>query len=498
MEPNHGNSTRVKEGLAAASEQPRARLFNLLSLVLLSSVLLTVASCTGGCAADSFAKVSKSPVRSKSVARSIFWDNVRSNFWPRTAALLAASCAAGGVLLLLQGTRPRSSPRKLLLVWSAAVGVTGIGFALKGIEGDGLLDRVSIIATMVSCAACGVLAPLCLCTRPSARRVCGSGQRKPEVIGRRSSRFTFDSLDDLRDFRYHRAGITPPMKPPRRRKNLITRASQPPRKIKALSWPMTILLLSPIWLGVYFVLGKPGWPRAKSAQPEPASVPGKSPESHPQEEEGKQFAIPPLPSEETQPKIGPPPTPLLEEENEPIQDVREQNPPRRGSLEVRVSVVRVPDGDTLDVQYLEFADDRKRNELRCAPCLERQREKRTVEGDSQIRMAGGLDAPELKTASGKWAKSHLEELLAGADEVWLDVDDLGGSCEWHGHATRDKYCRVLALVWIRKGEDWHEVGRALLLEGQKRYPTHDWLRYRRYSSEFDLERPWDGEPIRRQ
>lgn len=156
--------------------------------------------------------------------------------------------------------------------------------------------------------------------------------------------------------------------------------------------------------------------------------------------------------------------------------------PDGASLDVRVRVIRVADGDTLDVVI-----DRPTGELSCEGCTERQRRNRPVEGTTQVRLAGGLDAPGRSTPEGDWAIGFLENLFRDADEIWLDIDGLGGPCKEHGHATRDHYCRLLGSLWVRKKGTWTNAGRALLDEGRALYPAHNWLRYKSFPSEVKFE-----------
>lgn len=168
---------------------------------------------------------------------------------------------------------------------------------------------------------------------------------------------------------------------------------------------------------------------------------------------------------------------------------------KRGRLEARVEVVRVVDGDTLDVRILEVPDQAKEKEAKCKACLRFQQDSRRkrgwagVEGDTHVRLSGNLDAPEWETPGGKKAKEFLKDLIDEADEVWLDIDDRGGDCRHHKHAYRDKYCRLLAVVWVRHGKNWTELARALV-EKKLADIRRDW----KFPTEFDLSRPWQGAP----
>jgi hypothetical protein len=192
------------------------------------------------------------------------------------------------------------------------------------------------------------------------------------------------------------------------------------------------------------------------------------------------------------------PTPAPVEPNPPavLQRPAVSAPPRPGRLEARVRLDRVTDADGLDVTILEVADPSKQEELRCRACAERHREERRLEGETAVRLGGGIDAPELGTPGGDWATQFVTDQLAGADEIWIDLDDAGGPCQRHGHKMRDRFCRLLAQVWIRKGDRWFELSRVLLEEGMKQFPQHNWLRYRNFASEFDLERPSAGDPTK--
>jgi endonuclease YncB( thermonuclease family) len=69
-------------------------------------------------------------------------------------------------------------------------------------------------------------------------------------------------------------------------------------------------------------------------------------------------------------------------------------------------------------------------------------------------------------------------------EVYLDLDNLavGGVT---GRPYRDRYERLVAVIYVKLDGQWINVNAELLRWGQEEYPDHDWLKYRYITSEFD-------------
>ena len=143
----------------------------------------------------------------------------------------------------------------------------------------------------------------------------------------------------------------------------------------------------------------------------------------------------------------------------------------------------VPDGDTLDVVLTRILDP-QHGEARCTSCWARQTRSRTVHGDTQIRLGGGIDAPEGDAPGGPETREILLRLLREAETLHLDVDDGARGCDEHGHSGRDTHCRLLAKVYVRDGERYVDVNATLVAWGREHYPRHDWLRYAGLPSEF--------------
>jgi endonuclease YncB( thermonuclease family) len=137
----------------------------------------------------------------------------------------------------------------------------------------------------------------------------------------------------------------------------------------------------------------------------------------------------------------------------------------------------VVDGDTLDVFVTRIVDEPKHGEARCAACLATERAGREVHGDTRVRLGGGVDAPEAGKPGGDETRDFLLALFTPGETLYLDVDDDARGCPAHHHRGRDKYCRLLAHVYVRRGDDWVDVNATLVAWGRAHYPQHDWLRY---------------------
>ncbi len=154
----------------------------------------------------------------------------------------------------------------------------------------------------------------------------------------------------------------------------------------------------------------------------------------------------------------------------------------------------VIDGDTLDVVLTRIVDPGVHGEAACKACRAGQTRDRHVHGDTQVRLGGGIDAPEADAPGGRETREALLALLAGADRLYLDIDDRARGCERHGHPGRDKYCRLLAKVYVRSGDAFVDVHATLLAWGRAHFPDHDWLRYADRPSEFGPPVPAGGAP----
>ena len=144
----------------------------------------------------------------------------------------------------------------------------------------------------------------------------------------------------------------------------------------------------------------------------------------------------------------------------------------------------VLDGDTLDVVVTRIADERAHAELRCTACLVAQRVERQVHGHTQVRLGGGLDAPEARETGGRETREFLLGLLGSTQTLYLDIDDGARGCAAHVHPGRDNHCRLLAKLYVRRGDTYVDVNATLVRWGRAHYPHHDWMRYANKPSEF--------------
>ena len=98
-----------------------------------------------------------------------------------------------------------------------------------------------------------------------------------------------------------------------------------------------------------------------------------------------------------------------------------------------------------------------------------------------VRFSGGIDAPELGNPGGYQARDFIISLCPPGSYVYLDLDN---------YATgkgpyRDIYGRLLAVIYVKVGDSWININAELLRWGMQTYPTHNWLKYTYFSSEFD-------------
>ena len=144
----------------------------------------------------------------------------------------------------------------------------------------------------------------------------------------------------------------------------------------------------------------------------------------------------------------------------------------------------VPDGDTLDVVLTRIVDEAAHGEAKCAACRAAQARDRDVHGHTQLRLGGGIDAPEADAIGGRETREVLLALLGSGRALYLDIDDGARGCPQHAHSGRDVHCRLLAKVYVRAGETYVDVNATLVAWGQQHYPRHDWLRYASKPTEF--------------
>lgn len=142
-------------------------------------------------------------------------------------------------------------------------------------------------------------------------------------------------------------------------------------------------------------------------------------------------------------------------------------PARAPHYEARGIVTQVVDGDTVIV-WLTWVDESIENV--------------EAEVENSVRFSGGIDAPELAENGGAEAGNFIIEICPLWTEVFLDLDD--GATGGEG-PYRDKYGRLLAVIYMRQDGEWVNVNAELLRWGIEAYPLNDWLEYIGYSSEFD-------------
>ena len=153
-------------------------------------------------------------------------------------------------------------------------------------------------------------------------------------------------------------------------------------------------------------------------------------------------------------------------------------------IEAEARLRSVPDGDTLDVVITRIVNLAAHGEAKCAACSAEQARDRDVHGDTQVRLGGGIDAPEADAVGGRETRQILLALLGSGRTLYLDIDDGARGCERHAHPGRDVHCRLLAKVYVREGEAYVDVNATLVAWGRQHYPGHDWLRYTSKPTEF--------------
>jgi len=131
--------------------------------------------------------------------------------------------------------------------------------------------------------------------------------------------------------------------------------------------------------------------------------------------------------------------------------------------EARVFVTNVVDGDTVDI----------------APAVK-------VAGEYRYRVRlADINAPELDTDAGQWAKGNLTQLLANyGGVVYLDIDDVSGV---------DDYGRIVAVVYVRYNSThllnvnkWLvDNGYAEIVNFNNEFDPNDWSLYEPYPSSSD-------------
>jgi endonuclease YncB( thermonuclease family) len=102
-----------------------------------------------------------------------------------------------------------------------------------------------------------------------------------------------------------------------------------------------------------------------------------------------------------------------------------------------------------------------------------------VGSGQKVRFSGGIDAPELRAEGGPEAKNFVRGFCPWGTEVFLDLDNLSE------HPFKDSLGRLLGVVYVKENGRWINVNAQLLRWGMEAYPTHNWLKYRGFTSEFD-------------
>ena len=104
----------------------------------------------------------------------------------------------------------------------------------------------------------------------------------------------------------------------------------------------------------------------------------------------------------------------------------------------------------------------------------------------RVRFGGGVDAPETWTEppeQGAYeAKEFIENLLPVGTVVWLDLNDAQSS---DSGVYRDRFGRLVAVVYAKIEERWINVNAELLRWGRKHFPSHSWLEYANLPSEWN-------------
>ena len=153
-------------------------------------------------------------------------------------------------------------------------------------------------------------------------------------------------------------------------------------------------------------------------------------------------------------------------------DVGEAQPKVSPPYEVIATVTRVIDSDTIDVIIDNLLISR-------SGVFEN--------ADERVRFGGGIDAPETTPPEpgGMEAAELVENLIPLGTTVYLDLDDEQYLNPDSQGQFRDKYDRLIAVVYAEIGDRWVNVNAEVLRWGQEEYPDHDWLKYVYFISEFD-------------
>jgi len=100
--------------------------------------------------------------------------------------------------------------------------------------------------------------------------------------------------------------------------------------------------------------------------------------------------------------------------------------------------------------------------------------------NQSVRFSGGIDAPEWYMDGGEESKYFVRNnFCPPRAEVFLDLDNLSDT-PYH-----DSLGRLLGVIYVKKDGKWVNVNAELLRWGQEMYPSHNWLIYRFYRSEFN-------------
>ncbi|MEM2866730.1 MAG: thermonuclease family protein [Candidatus Hadarchaeales archaeon] len=102
------------------------------------------------------------------------------------------------------------------------------------------------------------------------------------------------------------------------------------------------------------------------------------------------------------------------------------------TIHFSAEVLRVVDGDTIEVRILESLGWPEVGRV------------------EKLRLAG-VDAFELSEARGVLAKVFVDSLCPPGERIRCEMD-----------GERDPYGRLLARVYLRRGEEWVDLGEELL------------------------------------
>lgn len=146
------------------------------------------------------------------------------------------------------------------------------------------------------------------------------------------------------------------------------------------------------------------------------------------------------------------------------------------NLEIHYEIIAetrsVIDGDTITVTVLEILPDVN------------QHANIQVGGYERVRFGGGIDAPEFDPPEdgALEAKLFVENLLPPGTTVYLDLND---AQESEFGPYRDRYGRIVAVIYVKVDGRWINVNAELLRWGRIHIPNNDWLEYAHLPSEWN-------------